>query len=123
MSQSVLAGRLGVSAPAVDQLEHAEMRGGITIGKLAEVASALDCRLVYALVPNSSLEATVTARARAVAQQMLGYSARTMALEAQDIDDQSRAEAIERYAEELVKGGRLWRSTEVLAPAPADAAP
>src|SRR5262249_31279359 len=87
MSQAVLAERLGVSAAAVNKLEHAERRGGITIGKLAEVATALDCTLVYALVPNSTLEQTVMTQARKVAAQTLGYVARTMALEAQGIED------------------------------------
>jgi len=41
MSQAVLAGRLGVSAAAVNKLEQAERHGGITIRKLAEVAAAL----------------------------------------------------------------------------------
>jgi predicted DNA-binding mobile mystery protein A len=110
MSQAVLAERLGVSGAAVNQLEHAELRGGVTIGKLSEVASALDCTLFYALVPNSTLERTVTAQARAVAAQPLGYAARTMALEAQDIEDDRRREAIERHAQKLVDSGSQWRA-------------
>ena len=43
MSQAVLAERLGVSSAAVNKLEHAELHGGITTGKLAEGASGLDC--------------------------------------------------------------------------------
>jgi predicted DNA-binding mobile mystery protein A len=109
MSQAVLAERLGVSSAAVNKLERAELRGGITTSKLSEVASALDCTLVYALVPNATLEQTVTTRARAVAAQLLGYAARTMALEAQDIDQDRQSEAVERYAEQLVGSGNLWR--------------
>lgn len=110
MSQAVLAERLGVSGAAVNKLEHAELRGGVTIGKLAEVAAALDCTLVYALVPNSTLEQTVSNQARTTASQVLGYAARTMALEAQGIDDDRQGEAIERYAQELVASGKLWRT-------------
>jgi predicted DNA-binding mobile mystery protein A len=110
MSQAVLAERLGVSGPAVNQLEHAELHGGITIGKLSEVAGALDCTLVYALVPNSTLERTVRTQARAVAAQLLGYAARTMALEAQDIEDERQSEAVERYAQQLVTSGNPWRA-------------
>jgi predicted DNA-binding mobile mystery protein A len=110
MSQAVLAERLGVSGAAVNQLEHAELRGGITIGKLSEVAGALDCRLVYALVPNSTLERTVTSQARRVAQQLLGSAARTMALESQDIESERVSEAVERYAQQLVTSGKLWRA-------------
>jgi predicted DNA-binding mobile mystery protein A len=109
MSQAVLAERLGVSSAAVNKLEHAELHGGITIGKLAEVADALDCTLIYALVPKSTLEETVTTRARTVAADLLGHAARTMALEAQDIGDDRQREAVDRYAQQLVTSGNLWR--------------
>jgi predicted DNA-binding mobile mystery protein A len=110
MSQAVLAERLGVSGAAVNQLERAELHGGITVGKLSEVAGALDCTLVYALVPNSTLEQTVTTQARAVAAQLLGYASRTMALEAQDIEDERKSEAAERYARQLMTSGNPWRA-------------
>ena len=109
MSQVVLAQRLGITGAAVNKLERAESHGGITIGKLTEVAGALDCHLVYALVPNSTLEQTVSDQARAQASQLLGYAARTMALEAQDIDQGRQAEAVERQAQELVSSSELWR--------------
>lgn len=109
MSQAALAGRLGVSSAAVNKLEKAELHGGITIGKLAEVAGALDCTLVYALVPNSTLEQTVRTQARSAAAQDLGYAAQTMALEDQSIDDERVAEAVERHAQQLLVSGSLWR--------------
>lgn len=110
MSQAVLAGRLGVSAAAVNKLEQAERHGGITIRKLAEVAAALDCTLVYALVPRSSLEQTVTTQARYVAAETLGYVARTMALESQEIGEEREREAVDRYAQELSASGNVWRA-------------
>jgi predicted DNA-binding mobile mystery protein A len=110
MSQAVLAERLEVSGAAVNKLERAELHGGVTTGKLAEVAAALDCTLVYALVPNSTLEQIVMNEARTTASRVLGYAARTMALEAQEIDDGRHGEAIERYAQQLVASGKLWRT-------------
>ncbi len=110
MSQAVLAERLGVSAAAVNKLEHAERHGGITISKLAEVAAALECTLVYALVPNSTLEQTIMAQAKKVATDMLGYVARTMGLEAQGIDDDRQREAIDRYARQLTASSKVWRA-------------
>lgn len=112
MSEEVLAERLGVSRAAVNKLERAELNGGVTTGKLAEVAAALDCTLVYALVPNSTLEQTVTSQARATASGVLGYAARAMALEAQEIDRGRQAEALERYAQELVASGKVWRTEQ-----------
>lgn len=113
MSQAVLAERLGISAAAVNKLEHAEVVGGITTAKLAEVAAALDCTLVYALVPRTSLEQTVMARARSVAAGVFGYSGRAMALEAQGIDDDRQQEAVERAARDLAASGGLWRTRRV----------
>jgi predicted DNA-binding mobile mystery protein A len=111
MSQADLAERLAVSGAAVNKLEHAEPLGAITVSKLAEVAVALDCTLVYALVPNSTLEQTVLAQARAVAKETLGYAARTMALEAQGIDDDRQREAVDQYAQQLAASGDVWRAT------------
>jgi predicted DNA-binding mobile mystery protein A len=108
MSQAVLAERLGVTGSAVNQLERAELHGGITTGKLAEVARALDCTLVYALVPNSTLEQTITAQAETAAAELLGYAARTMALEDQAIDERQRRDAVQRYAQKLVTSGNPW---------------
>jgi predicted DNA-binding mobile mystery protein A len=116
MSQAVLAERLGVSSAAVNKLERAELHGGITTGKLAEVARALDCTLVYALVPNSTLERTVRTQALTVATRLLGYAARTMALEAQNIDEDRQSEAVERYADQLVGSSNLWRAPRSRAP-------
>jgi predicted DNA-binding mobile mystery protein A len=108
MSQAVLAQRLGVSGSAVNQLERAELHGGITTGKLAEVAAALDCTLLYALVPTSTLEQTVNSQAESAAAQLLGYAARTMALEDQAIDMRQQREAVQRYAQQLVASGNPW---------------
>lgn len=110
MSQAVLAKRLGVSAAAASKLERAERHGGITVSKLAEVAAALDCTLVYALVPNSTLEQAVMGQARKVATEMLGYVATTMALEAQGIEDDRQREAVDRYARQLTASGKVWRA-------------
>jgi predicted DNA-binding mobile mystery protein A len=110
MTQDILAERLGVSGAAVTKLERAEVHGGVTIGKLDEVARALDCSLVYAFVPNTSLDQFVMTHARAIAARDLGYVSQTMKLEVQDIEEESRQEAIDRYALELVDSSTLWRA-------------
>jgi len=114
MSQAALAARLGISGPAVAKLEHAELIGGITMGKLEEVALALDCSLLYALVPNTTIEDTVQAEAKRLARSMLGYAGRTMALEAQAVDQDRQNEAVERFAQDLIARGDLWRNSLTL---------
>lgn len=108
MSQQALAGRLGISGPAVAKLERAELEGGITIGKLAEVARALDCTLVYALVPNSSLEDTVQTQARRVAAETLGYVGTTMQLEDQELEPARLADQLEAEARRVIGANRQW---------------
>jgi predicted DNA-binding mobile mystery protein A len=108
MSQGVLARRIGISPAAASQLEHAELHGGITVSKLAEVAAALDCTLVYALIPRSTLEQTVLDQARATAAETFRYAARTMELEDQAVSGDQLRETIEREAQELVRRGKVW---------------
>lgn len=108
MSQRDLAARLGVSHVAVHKLEQSERDERIALAKLAEVAAAMDCTVIYALVPNSSLEDTVQRQARRVAAARLGYVANTMSLENQSVAPDRRAGHAEVYAQELIAANDLW---------------
>src|SRR5258708_3001365 len=72
MSGVQFAPRLGVQPPSVAALEVSEESGSIQLKTLRRAAEALDCTLVYALVPNDSLEGVVQARARRIALRDLG---------------------------------------------------
>src|SRR5262245_57390023 len=50
------ARRLRVRPQSLDAVERSEANGTIQLKTLRRAAEALDCTLVYALVPNSSLE-------------------------------------------------------------------
>jgi predicted DNA-binding mobile mystery protein A len=111
MSQAALARRLGVTPAAVGQLERAEVAGGVTLAKLGEVAAALECTLVYALVPNTTLEDAVQRQAYRVAREQLGYVGTTMALEDQGVSDEGRDAYLEDLAQSLVdRNHQLWRA-------------
>jgi predicted DNA-binding mobile mystery protein A len=109
MTQTDLADRLGITRVAVDKLERSEADARITMAKLKQVAEAMDCSLIYALIPNSSLEETVMRQARTVAERNVDYTSRTMALEAQDVDEEWKVEAVEREANELIATGHVWK--------------
>lgn len=111
MSQRALARRLGIAASSAAGLERSELNGGITVGKLAEVARALDCTLVYALVPNTSLEETVQIQARRVASEVLGYVGTTMELEGQGVDPGRLADQLESGAQRVIEANRQWSET------------
>src|SRR6516165_10510995 len=64
MSAAQLAKRLGVRQPSIVALEQSEVKGTIELATLRRVAEALDCTLIYALVPNKPLEETIRERAR-----------------------------------------------------------
>ena len=65
MTTAQLANRLNVKQPTIVAIERSEERGTIELATLRRVAEALDCTLVYALIPNKSLEAALRDRARA----------------------------------------------------------
>src|SRR3984885_14996073 len=66
MSGVQLAKRLKVSPQTVEAMEKSEAGGTIQLNTLKRAAEALDCTLVYALIPRTSLENTVNNRARQI---------------------------------------------------------
>src|SRR5258707_11364853 len=85
MSSAQFARRLGVRQPSVVALEQSEAKGTIELATLRRAAAALDCTLVYALVPNKPLETMVRDRARAFARRRLEPVEHSMLLENQRV--------------------------------------
>ncbi len=83
MTGTQLGARIGVRPQTVEAIEKSEAAQARSNNTLRRAAEALDCTLVYALVPNSSLEAVIEARARKIATRELQRVAHTMRLEAQ----------------------------------------
>lgn len=110
MSTAQLAARLGVSQPRVVDIERRETQDAITLSTLRKAAEALDCTLVYALVPNRSLDETVRERAGKLADARLGRVHHTMRLEDQALGPDDLASERERLVEDLLRGDprRLW---------------
>lgn len=110
MTTAQLAARLGISQPGVFQLEKAEADGGITLNSLERAARALNCRVVYALVPHEPLTATVKSRADAVADRQLASIDQTMQLEAQGVTNRkARSDTKQRLVDGLLRRPtRLW---------------
>ena len=87
MSTAQLAKRLGIRQPSLVALEQSEAKGTIELATLRRVAEALDCTLVYALLPNKPLETTLRDRARAFARRRRGPVEHSMLLEGQKVTD------------------------------------
>lgn len=111
MSSADLAARLGTTRQAVAQLEKSEADGSIRLESLRRVGEALNCTLVYALVPNDSLEEIVEQRAHDVALKEARRVWHTMLLEDQLVDDSlDKERLVGELAEELKNSRRLWRA-------------
>lgn len=86
VSSGELARRLGTSRQLPLQLEKSEAEDRITLKSLRLVADALDCDLVYALVPRAdSMQQWIESRARAEAQKHVLGVEHSMALEDQAV--------------------------------------
>ena len=99
MSTTQLAKRLNVTQPSLTALEQSEAKGTIELATLRRVAEALDCTLVYALIPNSPLEVSVRDRARTFLRQRLLPIEHSMSLE----DQQVKAKDVEGRVDEIVR--------------------
>ena len=110
MTAAQLAKRVGVSQVRALALEKSEARGSITLDSLDRAAQALECRLVYVLVPRKPLEELVEERANQLARDRLRATRHTMALEAQSVDTADEDEQLKRLTRELAAnaGARLW---------------
>ncbi len=109
MSAEQVAKRLGISQPSVVAMEKSEAKGTIELATLRRAAAALNCTLVYALVPNKPLETIVRDRARAVARARRLPIEHSMLLEDQAvssgvIDDDAQLDEFIR----ATKPARLW---------------
>jgi len=110
MTTAQLAKRLGVAQPSVVGLEQAEASKAISLKTLERAARALDCTLVYALVPRKPLESLVQERAHQAARKRLHTISHSMALENQRVPEDDERAQLERLAQKLIDGpgSALW---------------
>lgn len=109
MTGSQLANRLGMTAQGIVSLERSEASGTIQLNTLRRAAEAMDCVLVYALVPKTSLTEMVERRAREIALQALRRVSHSMALEDQQVD-RDLEKRIQTYIDTALRDRDLWES-------------
>jgi predicted DNA-binding mobile mystery protein A len=110
MTSSQLGRRIGVSQSRVTRIEKDEALDAVTLATLRRVAEGMNCTLVYALVPNESLEDMLRARARAVADEQLARTHHSMKLENQALEESDLQTERERLVEDMLARDprRLW---------------
>jgi predicted DNA-binding mobile mystery protein A len=111
MSGVQFAKRLGVKPQTVSALEKSENGGSIQIETLRRAAEALDCTLVYALVPKTGLDNNIDQRAKRIAMTNLASAAHTMKLEAQTATNVDRERQIEEYVWKYVTERDVWNKS------------
>jgi predicted DNA-binding mobile mystery protein A len=103
MTTSQLASRLGVSRQAVVDLQRREVEGGVTLSALRKAADAMDCDLLYAIVPRRPVKEMLWNRARAVATKRLERIAHSMHLEDQGVPSDEHKQEVEDLAAQLMR--------------------
>ena len=102
MSGAQLARRLGVSRSQVSKTEKNELSGSVTIKTMQHMAEKMDCRFVYAIVPEKRVEDILLARAKEKAFSIVKRTNEHMALEGQTLSAQQIQFEVERLQMDLV---------------------
>ena len=110
MNGRQFADRLGVSPVRVSRMESDELAGALSLNTLRKAADALDCKLVYGLVPITSLDDTVRQQAIRKAKKRLERTSHTMALEAQELSSAGKEQAFDELIEKMLRDQpkNLW---------------
>jgi predicted DNA-binding mobile mystery protein A len=85
MTLRQMAARAGISETAARSIELNEAKSKVQLNTLQNIADALGCEVVYALVPRTSLREMVHTQAELLANQMIARAADTMELEDQGV--------------------------------------
>jgi predicted DNA-binding mobile mystery protein A len=104
MSAAQVAARLGLSTTTVLEMETREPSGKVTLETLDRCAHAMGCKLVYAVVPDSStsLEEMVQAHAIQAAKRLSERATQSMGLEQQPVDEEETEAQVKELARALM---------------------
>jgi predicted DNA-binding mobile mystery protein A len=108
MTAEQLGERLGITQPSVQRLERSEAEDTIQLNTLRRVAEALDCEVVYALVPRENLQTVYDRAARDVARRELRAVSHSMVLEDQAVEDKDEDERLERFIADELDPREVW---------------
>lgn len=110
MSIRQLAERCGLSKTSVHSIETNEAAGKAQLDSLRTVAEAMECDLVYVLVPRGSLQAIIDRQAERKAKELIEQVSDSMELEAQGVEAAERKEQLDALKSELLRdrGRDFW---------------
>jgi len=111
MSGAQLAKRLDLSRARIFQAEKSELEGGITLRTMQEMAEAMGCKFVYAIVPETGNMADILeSQAKKKATVLVETTSTHMALEKQALSPEKTQEEIKRLMAEFLQNPKsdLW---------------
>lgn len=110
MSGAQLARRMNITRGAISNVEKAELEGSVTLKTMQQLAAAMNCRLVYAIVPEDDMNALVERRAQERAKALIKEASIHMALEDQALSENRLKQETQRLAKELLekRKSELW---------------
>jgi predicted DNA-binding mobile mystery protein A len=112
MSGAQLGARLKLSRNKISILERKEADGTITLNQLEQLAEGLNADIVYAVIPRQSIEEMLDTRSMELAKSRVNMSHQSMFLEAQELSQEKKQDAIKQLADEIkgYRGKALWKA-------------
>lgn len=103
MTMTQLASRMQITQSSFARLEEAEAEYRITLKSLRNAAKAMDCELVYVLLPKQKIEDIIRKQAKKFARKRLDEVSHHMALENQSLSDEQLQQVYEDLLYEILK--------------------
>jgi len=110
MSGAQLARRLGVTRGFISNTEKAELTNSVTLKTMHQMAEAMGCKFVYAIVPEVNIEMLIRTEALNKAKKLVKEASVQMALEDQALSKEKLNLEIEKLAAEFENNmiSKLW---------------
>lgn len=114
ISSRQLAKLMSVTQTNITQLESSESNKTVSLKSLSKAAEAMDCELVYMIVPkspNNSFDELLDQKAMALAKKIASGVPHSMSLELQEVNSTTTQDQIKNLAQDLKKDldVRLWK--------------
>lgn len=113
LTTEILAKRIGIVPSALASYEKSEANEKVTLETLQKAARAMNCKLIYALIPEepyTSLESVLDEQSFKAARNIVGKVDHTMRLEAQGLSNEQLREQVTELAHELKENldSQIW---------------
>lgn len=115
LSNRMLSKKMRCSQSNITKIESGEKRGTISLRNLQRAAEAMNCKLVYCIVPLKPLEHMLEDQARIMAKKQIRLINHSMKLEQQGLNEKQLKQQEDALVQELLQGNPryLWDTEDV----------